>query len=126
MQHPSGHLIWQYVSSGPILWGCSSLLPKQDAFSLLLCSRMILSPWNSWTWDFLLVLRRPIETAAVPGQVANQESATFGTLKVFLFLPFYWETTPSSLTIKVFQAGVTVFDRCNHQRKPPNTLRKCC
>ena len=49
--------------------GCSSLLPKQDAFSLLLCSRMILSPWNSWTWDFLLVLHRPIETAAVTGHV---------------------------------------------------------
>ena len=64
MQHPSGYLIWQYVSSGLILWGRSSLLPKQDAFSLLLCSRMILSLWNSWTWDFLLVLRRPIETAA--------------------------------------------------------------
>ena len=68
---PSGHLIWQYVSSGPILWGCSSLLPKQDAFSLLLCSRMILSLWNSWTWDFLLVLRRPIETAPERGQRAQ-------------------------------------------------------
>jgi hypothetical protein len=33
---PSGHSIWQYVSSEPILWGCSSPLPKQDAFSLLL------------------------------------------------------------------------------------------
>ena len=43
-------------------WGCSPLLPKQDAFSVLLCSRMILSRWNSWRWYFLLVLRRPIET----------------------------------------------------------------
>jgi len=46
---------------GPNPWGCSSLLPKQDAFSLHLTLRTILSPWNSRTWDFLLVLRRPIE-----------------------------------------------------------------
>jgi hypothetical protein len=26
-------------SSGPIVWACGSLLPKQDAFSLRLCSR---------------------------------------------------------------------------------------
>ena len=32
MQRPSGRLIWRYVSSGPILWGCSSLLLKQEAF----------------------------------------------------------------------------------------------
>ena len=69
MQHPSGHLIWQYVQDGPILWGCSSLLPKQDAFSLLLCLRMFLSLWKSWTSDFLLVLRRPIETAGNSGKI---------------------------------------------------------
>ena len=32
MQHPSDHPIWQYVE-GTILWGGSSLLPKQVAFS---------------------------------------------------------------------------------------------
>ena len=47
--------------------GGSSLLLKQDAFSLLLCSRMILSSWNSWTWDALQVLHRPIETADLTG-----------------------------------------------------------
>ena len=31
---------------------------------MLLCSRMIFSPWNSWIWGSLLVLHRPIETAA--------------------------------------------------------------
>jgi len=30
---------------------------------------MFLSRWNSWTWDFLLVLRRPIETARLYVQV---------------------------------------------------------
>jgi hypothetical protein len=29
----------------------------------------ILSPWNPWAWDFLLVLRRPIETAALTGAI---------------------------------------------------------
>jgi hypothetical protein len=69
MQHPSGHydLAISFKRTDPL--GCSSLLPKQDAFSLLLCSRIILSPWNSWTWGSLLVLHRPIETAGVTGRV---------------------------------------------------------
>ena len=37
----------RFIRNDP--WGCSSLLPKQGAFSLLLCSRMVLSRWNSWT-----------------------------------------------------------------------------
>ena len=32
-----------------------------------LCSRTILSPWNSWTWDFVRVLRRPLETTGILG-----------------------------------------------------------
>jgi hypothetical protein len=43
-------------------------LPKQNAFYLLLCLFMILSLWNSWTWAFPLVLRRPSETAARTGE----------------------------------------------------------
>jgi hypothetical protein len=38
-------LATRFKRTGPL--GCSSLLLKQDAFSSLLCSRMILSPWNS-------------------------------------------------------------------------------
>jgi hypothetical protein len=51
----------------PIPGGCSSLLPKQKAFSLHLCSRMTLNHLNSWTWDFVEVLRRPIETTPLLG-----------------------------------------------------------
>src|SRR5579863_6461656 len=35
---------------------------RQDALSLHLCLWTILSVWNSWTWDFVLVVRRPLET----------------------------------------------------------------
>jgi hypothetical protein len=52
---------------GPIIWGRSSLLLKQKAFSLHLRSRMTLNHLNSWTWDFALVLRRPIEITQVIG-----------------------------------------------------------
>ena len=38
---------------------------------MLLCSRMILSRWNSWRWYFLLVLRRPIETTGLTFQVGT-------------------------------------------------------
>ena len=38
---------------------------------MLLCSRMILSRWNSWRWYFLLVLRRPIETTGKTVQVGS-------------------------------------------------------
>jgi hypothetical protein len=48
-------------------WGRSSLLPKQKAFSLHLRSGTSLNRLNSWTWDFVLVLRRPIETTPVTG-----------------------------------------------------------
>src|ERR1700722_19978293 len=105
MQHPSGYLIWQYVSSGLILWGRSSLLPKQDAFSLLLCSRMILSLWNSWTWDFLLVLRRPIETAALLGQVNR---CFRSRSRIWNFLPDYGLLHPrQSVPNCLFQDGPT-------------------
>jgi hypothetical protein len=52
---------------GPILCGRSSLLLKHKAFSLHLLSGTSLNHLNSWTWDFVLVLRRSLETTPVIG-----------------------------------------------------------
>jgi len=43
MQHPSYHFDLTMLFKGPNPWGCSSLLPKQDAFSLHLSLRTILA-----------------------------------------------------------------------------------
>jgi hypothetical protein len=61
---------------GHIPWGCSLLLPKRDAFFFVLCSWTFLHLWNCWTWDFVLVLQRPIEITPLIG---NWPFATFKT-----------------------------------------------
>jgi hypothetical protein len=62
MQHPSDHLIWQYVSTGHPFWAAVRFLPKQDALFFAFGVADVLSLWNPWTWDFALLLQRPIET----------------------------------------------------------------